>query len=346
MIRDREKNEHIYHRYNALFANLSSAHASILYVINLGLNTKFRLSSYENSRLIHSVGERDNPILEPIEDHLWESRFVFNTAMIRLGGRIHYFYRAMGEDKISRIGYASSKDGYHIDKRLPYPVFEPSNQLEKYGCEDPRLTLLEDKYVMTYTAYGDIYQIGITTILPQNILSNNWVWGERQYPFPHIRNKNAVIFPRRIQDRYLMLHRLDPNICLTHSEDMQSWTQSNVVMKPRPDHWDSLKIGAAGPPMEIDGGWLLVYHGVDDDRVYRLGAVLLDKNNPARVLGRTEEPILEPQREYERFGQVPNVVFSCGSVILGDKLLISYGAADSVIGLVTQRLEDIFYKCV
>lgn len=295
---------------------------------------------------LDSTRAYDNPIIEPIEDHPWESRFVFNTAMIRLGGRIHYFYRAMGEDKISRIGYASSKDGYHIDVRLPYPVLEPSNQLEKYGCEDPRLTLLEGKYVMTYTAYGDIFQIGITTITPQNILNKNWVWGERQYPFPHTQNKNAVIFSRRIQDRYIMLHRLEPDICLAHSDDMQSWTHSNIVMKPRPDHWDSLKIGAAGPPMEIDEGWLLVYHGVDDDRVYRLGAVILDKNNPLRVLRRTEEPILEPQMEYERFGQVPNVVFSCGSVILGDKLLISYGAADTVIGVVTKRLDDIFHKCV
>jgi predicted GH43/DUF377 family glycosyl hydrolase len=230
----------------------------------------------------------DNPIIEPIEDHPWESRFVFNTAMISLGGRIHYFYRAMGEDKTSRIGYASSKDGYHIDIRLPYPVFKPSNQLEKFGCEDPRLTLLEGRYVMTYTAYGDIYQIGLTSISPQNILNKNWLWGDRQFPFPQIRNKNAVLFSRRIRDRYIMLHRLEPDICLASSEDMLNWTHSGVMMKPRPDHWDSLKIGAAGPPMEINEGWLLVYHGVDADRVYRLGAVILDKNNPGRVLSRTE----------------------------------------------------------
>ena len=286
----------------------------------------------------------DNPIIEPIEGHPWESRFVFNTAMIRLGGRIHYFYRAMGEDKVSRIGYASSKDGYHIDKRLPYPVFEPSNQLEKYGCEDPRLTLLEGKYVMTYTAYGDIYQIGMTTISPQNILNNNWVWGERLFPFPNTWNKDAVLFSRRIRDRYIMLHRLEPDICLAHSDDMRSWTHSNVIMEPRPDYWDSLKIGAAGPPIEIDEGWLLIYHGVDTDRVYRLGAAILDKNNPGRVLARTEEPILEPQMEYERFGQVLNVVFSCGAVILGDELLISYGAADTVIGVVSQKLDDIIAR--
>jgi predicted GH43/DUF377 family glycosyl hydrolase len=288
----------------------------------------------------------DNPIIEPIEDHPWESQFVFNTAMISLGGRIHYFYRAMGIDKTSRIGYASSKDGYHIDIRLPYPVFEPSNQLEKFGCEDPRLTLLEGRYVMTYTAYGEIFQIGLTTISPQNILNKNWVWGERCFPFPQTRNKNAVIFSRRIQDRYILLHRLEPDICLAYSEDMWSWSHSGVVMKPRSDRWDSLKIGAAGPPMEIDKGWLLVYHGVDADRVYRLGAAILDKKNPGKVLSRTEEPILEPKMEYERFGQVPNVVFSCGSVIIDDKLLISYGAADTVIGVVTIQLDDIFSNCV
>jgi predicted GH43/DUF377 family glycosyl hydrolase len=98
--------------------------------------------------------------------------------------------------------------------------------------------------------------------------------------------------------------------------------------------------------MELENGWLLVYHGVAEDRTYRLGAAILDKDDPGRVVSRTEEPILEPREEYERVGQVPNVVFSCGSVILDEKLLVSYGAADTVIGVTSFSLDEILKCCV
>ena len=287
-----------------------------------------------------------NPIITPVEDHPWESRYVFNTAMVNLGGRIHYLYRAMGEDNVSRLGYASAEDGCHIDVRLPYPVFEPSCSLEKYGCEDPRLTLVGDNCVMTYTAYGDVYQIGITSISKEDFLKMNWNWGERIFPFPDTWNKNAVVFPRMIGGRYVMLHRLEPDICIAHSSDLCNWNHSDIVMRPRPGRWDSFKIGAAGPPMELEDGWLLVYHGVAEDRTYRLGAAILDKDDPGRVVARTEEPILEPREEYERVGQVPNVVFSCGSVLQNKKLMISYGAADTVICVASFSLDEILESCV
>ncbi len=283
----------------------------------------------------------DNPILKPIESHPWESRYVFNPAMIRLGDRIHIFYRAMGEDMVSRLGYASSRDGYNIDERLPHPVFEPAKPCEWRGCEDPRLTYLEGRCVMTYTAYGNIYQIGITSIYPESILEKSWEWGERYYPFPNVRNKNAVIFPGRVGGRYAMFHRLDPDIYISYSEDLMDWDEPKLVMSPRPDSWDSVKIGAAGPPIELGSGWLLIYHGVDGDRTYRLGAAIFDKDDPEMVVFRTERPILEPEEDYEMFGYVPNVVFSCGSVLVGDRLLISYGGADTVIGVATLDLNEI-----
>lgn len=282
-----------------------------------------------------------NPILEPLEGHSWESRYVFNPAVIQLGGRIHIFYRAIGEDMVSRLGYASSKDGYNIDERLPRPVFEPATSYEKHGCEDPRLTLLDGECFMTYTAYGDIYQIGITNISRENIIEKRWEWGERYFPFPNMRNKNAVIFPRRINDSYVMYHRLDPDIFIAYSNDLRNWKNTKLVMRPREDLWDCMKIGAAGPPIEIDEGWLLVYHGVGFDRTYRLGVAILDKEMPERVLYRSKEPILEPNEDYERFGLVPNVVFSCGSIRRKHELLIYYGCADSVIGVATFNLNEI-----
>jgi predicted GH43/DUF377 family glycosyl hydrolase len=308
----------------------------------VGKATKHILDIVRSTRMVRFKG---NPILEPIKNHSWESRYVFNTAMLQLGGRIHYFYRAMGEDNVSRLGYASSKDGYHIDERLPSPVFEPSTPLEKFGCEDPRLTLIEKECVMTYTAYGDIFQIGLTTISIENILNKNWNWGDRWFPFPNIRNKNAVIFPRKINGYYVMLHRLEPNICIAYSTNLVNWTDSDLVMRPRKDSWDCLKIGAAGPPIELDEGWLLIYHGVSKDRVYCLGAAILDKDDPKRVLSRTLKPIIEPIEEYEQFGHVSNVIFSCGAVLQENNLLVSYGAADTVIGVATFEINKITENC-
>jgi len=282
-----------------------------------------------------------NPILKPIKNNSWESRYVFNPAVIQFDGLIHIFYRAIGEDKISRLGYASSKDGYKIDERLSHPAFKPAASYEKYGCEDPRLTLLDGKCIMTYTAYGDIYQIGITSISKKNVLEKKWEWGTRYFPFPNMRNKNAVVFPRRIENRYVMFHRFDPDIYISYSTDLKTWKDTKVVMRTRTGFWDCVKIGAAGPPIEIDEGWLFIYHGVDHKRIYRLGVAILDKENPEKVTHRSKEPILEPSKEYECNGLVPNVVFSCGSILLKNKLLLYYGCADSVIGVATYNLNNI-----
>jgi predicted GH43/DUF377 family glycosyl hydrolase len=290
------------------------------------------------------VRYKDNPIIEPIESHPWESKYVFNPAMIMIEDKIHIFYRAMGEDNISRIGYAMTRNGYSIDERLEYPVFEPSNIFEKYGCEDPRITAFENSCAMTYTAYGDIYQIGITTITYNNILNKKWEWGKRLYPFPNLKNKNAVIFPKKVSKRYTLLHRIEPNIHIAYSEDFEKWTDYGIIMRTREYSWDSWKIGAAAPPIELDQGWLLIYHGVDNNRVYRLGAAILDKEDPKKVLFRTRRPILEPVEDYEMYGLVPNVVFSCGSILRNEELLVSYGAADKVIGIATFTLDDI-YSC-
>ena len=286
-----------------------------------------------------------NPILTPVVNHAWESRMVFNPAAVYLDKRVHILYRAIGEDGVSRLGYASSSDGYHIDERLPHPVFEPTLPVEKNGCEDPRLTEMEDRCIMTYTALRDrvqcAYQIAVTSISIEDFIHKRWNWGDRQFPFPGIRNKDAVIFPRRINGRYVMYHRIDPDVCITYSDDLRRWYDLKAVMEPRMGKWDCLKIGAAGPPIEVDEGWLFIYHGVDFERVYRLGVALIDKDDPERFLYRSEEPILMPVEDFERFGKVSNVVFSCGAVLLKDQLLIYYGAADTVICVATFDLNEL-----
>jgi predicted GH43/DUF377 family glycosyl hydrolase len=290
-----------------------------------------------------------NPIIEPIGTHSWESRRVFNAAAFFADKRIHILYRAMGDDSVSRLGYAATSDGYHIDERLSYPVLEPASNAEKDGCEDPRLTLLDGKLFMTYTAlqeydYQHVYQISLTSIAVEDFLTKQWKWGDRRLPFPGIRNKDGVILPKMINGEYVMFHRVEPDICSARSGDLKRWYDIRSVMPPRIKSWDCWKVGAAGPPIELNEGWLFIYHGVNFERVYSLGAALLDKNNPETVLYRSEKPILTPSEDYERFGKVPNVVFSCGNILMDDKVLIYYGGADSVLCVATYDVSELVPK--
>jgi len=290
-----------------------------------------------------------NPILEPIQAHPWESRLVFNAAAIAVGKKIHILYRAMGNDGISRLGYAATSDGYQIDERLPFPVFEPANEVERNGCEDPRATLFDDRIVMAYTALAELdheqlYQISLTSIAVDDFLEKNWKWKDRLLPFRGIRNKDAVVFPKKIGEKYVMFHRFDPDICVAYSDELRRWYDIRSVIRPRYRSWDSWKVGAAGTPIELNEGWLLVYHGVSFEQIYSLGVVLLDKSDPEIVLFRSEKPILKPVEDYERFGKVPNVVFSCGNVVVDGEVLVYYGGADSVLCVAAFDLNKLLPK--
>ena len=290
-----------------------------------------------------------NPILEPVATNAWESRRVFNAAAFRANDRVHILYRAIGDDRVSRIGYAATSDGCHIDERLAIPVFEPANNAEEDGCEDPRLSLLDNKLIMTYTALREfdqqsLYQISLASIGLDDFLGKTWNWEDRRLAFPGIRNKDAVLFPRRIGGKIVMLHRLEPDVCIAYSDDLQRWYDIKSVMTPRARRWDNWKVGAAGTPIELNEGWLFIYHGVSFERTYCLGVALLDRNNPEIVLHRCDEPILAPVEHYERFGKVPNVVFSCGNVLVDNEVLVYYGAADSVLCVATFDLGELLPK--
>lgn len=290
-----------------------------------------------------------NPILKPNPKHAWESKLVFNAAAISLDNNIHILYRAMGNDGISRLGYARSSDGFQIDERLTNPVFEPNQEIEKNGCEDPRLTLIDNELFMTYTAlterdHWQLYQIALTSIKASDFLTKNWNWKERVFPFRGIRNKDAVIFPRKINNKYVMLHRFDPDLCITYSDELKRWYDIRSLIGPRHNSWDAWKIGAAGTPIELNEGWLCIYHGVSYEKEYSLGVVMLDKDNPEKILSRSENPILKPTKDYELYGKVPNVVFSCGNVQVDDKVLIYYGGADSVLCVASYELNELIPK--
>jgi beta-1,2-mannobiose phosphorylase / 1,2-beta-oligomannan phosphorylase len=288
----------------------------------------------------------DNPILYPVPEHPWESRGVFNAGVLYHNGAIHIFYRAFGNDNVSRIGYAKTADGFHIDERLPDPVFQPANDAESNGVEDPRVVKCEDQMLMTYTAlkefgHRQVYQVALTSMGLTDFEARRWNWGARRLPFPGIHNKDAVMFPAKVNGRYVMLHRIEPDLCIAYSEDLVNWCNIRCIMKPRMEGWDSLRIGAAGTPFELNEGWLMLYHGVNMDNVYHLGVILLDKNDPEQILYRSKEPILSPQADYERFGKVPNVVFSCGDAVVDNTLFVYYGGGDSSLNVATIPFDKL-----
>lgn len=290
-----------------------------------------------------------NPILKPNKSNPWENRCVFNAAAVYHDGIVHIVYRAQGNDMVSRLGLATSNDGYTINERLDTPIFTPIHHAERDGCEDPRITVIGDECIMAYTAYRNhdfpiIFQIALTSINLKDFANRNWNWKERSLPFPNVRNKDAVILPKKVDGKYMMFHRIEPSICVSYSEDLKRWHDFKSIMEPRYGMWDSKKIGAAGTPIELNEGYLFIYHGVDEQKRYSLGAALLDKNNPEKVLYRSEEPILTPCEHYECVGDVPNVVFSCGNVLLDDQLIVYYGGADTVLCGASYELNELLPK--
>lgn len=275
-----------------------------------------------------------NPILKPCPFHDWESLNVFNPAVVYQDSLFHMLYRAQGNDYVSRLGYAVSSDGFEW-LRLDKPVFSPEKEFEVRGVEDPRLTRLGDTYYMLYAGYSDNGP-RVCLASTKNLIS----WKRYGVIIPDQDDKDAVLLPEKIGDRYCMIHRIPDDIWIAYSDDLEHWTDHRIIMRPRKNNWDSTRIGAAGPPIKTEHGWLFIYHGYNKNRCYRLGAAVLDANDPSKVIARPKEPILEPEKPWEIKGDVPNVVFSCGAVQVHDAYYIYYGGADRVIAVATITKTD------
>ncbi|MFH1753214.1 MAG: hypothetical protein ABH875_03430 [Candidatus Omnitrophota bacterium] len=296
-----------------------------------------------------------NPILSPIPKNPWEGMAVFNPAAIDLEGTVHIIYRAMSHDNTSYMGYAASRNGLKIDKRLTKPIYSPREKFEakrvpngNSGCEDPRIVRLGDVLFMCYTAYNgvELPRVALSTIAVNDFLRKRWNWSKPVLITPPgIDDKDACIFPMKINGQYLLIHRIQSQICVDYfsyiATAAEEVTKGIRIMGPRYGMWDSAKIGLAGPPIKTKEGWILFYHGVGEDRYYRMGAALLDLKNPLIVHARTNEAILEPEKAYEKEGQVPNVVFPCAHILRGDTIYHYYGGADSVVAVATTKLADV-----
>jgi predicted GH43/DUF377 family glycosyl hydrolase len=207
--------------------------------------------------------------------------------------------------------------------------------------------MIGDTIYMTYVAFEGFSppRVALTSISVRDFLARVWRWRRPVLiSRPGIVDKNACIFPERIRGRYVILHRVFPEILIDFREDLEfdgrEFLAGEFAIAPRRVGWDSRKIGAGPPPIKTDEGWLLVYHAVDDkdDSKYKIGAMLLDLENPTRVRYRSREPILEPELAYENEGHKFGVVYPCGGVVLGSDLLVYYGGADKVVCVARHEL--------
>ncbi len=330
-----------------------------------------------------------NPILRPNPQNRWETKAVFNPGAIYEQGKVHIIYRAIGDSNVSVLGYASSIDGFHIDERLDKPIYVPRESFEGAGlvypvesdpqviyvfaedeeeeeeiyvsgggglggCEDPRLTKIDDRVFMTYVAFDGYSppRIALTSIYIDDFLARNWQWKKPVLISPPgVVNKNACILPEKIKSKYVIFHRIFPNILIDFVDDLDfdgttRWLKGEFKIRPRAAYWDSRKVGAGAPPIKTNDGWLLIYQAIGecDPGRYKIGAMLLDLKDPTRVLARSGEPILEPEVWYENEGWKAGVIYPCGAVVIEDRLLVYYGGADRVACVASVKLNGFLEK--
>jgi beta-1,2-mannobiose phosphorylase / 1,2-beta-oligomannan phosphorylase len=232
---------------------------------------------------------------------------------------------------LSHLRLMCSSDGKAFHEPEGYSPIYGKSKLESYGIEDCRVTELNGIYNLTYTMVS-AYGVGVGLMQ-----TRDWKrFDEKGMIFPP-HNKDCAIFEEKIRDHYYALHRpsspqLGGNyIWLAESSNLIHWGNHKCIATTRKNKWDSARIGAGAAPIQTPKGWLVIYHGADESHRYCLGALLLDINDPSKVIARSEKPLMEPTEEYELKGFFGNVVFTNGHIVKGDTIYMYYGASDEVI---------------
>jgi len=272
---------------------------------------------------------------------------VFNGSPVKIGDDYYILLRVEGQHGYSLFALAHGTDGYHFEiEKLPVMVPAEDGPMAKYevaGIEDPRITPLEGTLYVVYTAfsgYGPVMALARTADLRRF---------ERLGIISEPGNKDGLLFPRKIGGLYARLDRPIGkdvgSIWVSFSPDLLHWGESRVVISPRPGYWDSYRLGGSAVPIETPEGWLEIYHGVkmtSSGPIYRAGVVLLDLEQPWRVIGRSPVPVLAPRAEYERIGDINNVVFASGAIVEPDgEVKVYYGAADTAICVASAHIDDL-----
>jgi beta-1,2-mannobiose phosphorylase / 1,2-beta-oligomannan phosphorylase len=325
---------------------------------------------------LHRLGK--NPILSPRPDVWWESEAVFNPAAVVDNGRVHLLYRAMGSDGISRIGYASSRDGIHFDERHQDPMYAPTRDFgiperkriygplsystRHYasgggwgGCEDPRAVKIDGHLHMTFVAFDGwgFVRMALNSLMLDHFREKKWNWKTPRFLSPEGEiHKNWILFPEKIRGKYAVLHSISPpEISIEYVDsldvfDGKTFIQSRYNRNGRAGFWDASMRGAGAPPIKTSEGWLLFYHGMNPAEPhigYKVGAMLLDLEDPTKILFRSKEPVLEPTTWYENEWK-QGVVMATGAVVLGNDLIVYYGGGDKYIAAAKADLRDFLRK--
>lgn len=256
-------------------------------------------------------------------------------------GRGYYYDGRMVLSSMSHLRIARSRDGraFTFD---PQPAIFPATPYEAYGCEDARITFLDGRYYITYTAVSGR---GVTVALAS---TSDFVTFERHgIIFPPYQ-KDVVLFPEKVRGRYVCRHRPfkskfnDACIWTAYSPDLQCWGHHEMTLPPSPDSWEANRVGCGATPIKTDDGWLELYHAADAQGRYALGAMLSDLDHPQRVLTRSRKPIFQPEAEYELAGVYHHCVFHNGLVVEDDGTLrVFYGAADRICACALTAVDDM-----
>jgi len=288
-----------------------------------------------------------NPILTP-EKWSYPCNAVFNPGVIEFDGYIYLLCRVETFDGYSHLTLIKSKnglDGWEIPEK-PTLTPDPNYDEEKWGIEDPRIVYMEElkKYAICYVSFspgGPLISL---------ILTEDFKNFERMGALVPPEDKDGSLFPKKFKGKYALIHRPiirgEGHIWISYSPDLIHWGNHKILIPVRPGMWDCHRVGLGCPPLETEEGWLIIYHGIRYTAsipIYRVGLVLLDKENPEKIIARTKEWVFSPEKDYERIGNAMNVVFPTGFIYRKseDKILIYYGCADKCISVAFASLSDI-----
>ena len=307
-----------------------------------------------------AVRSPDHPVIVPRTDSLywWESLGTFNPGVAEYKGQVVLLYRAYDKFRISRLGLAHSSNGIDFTQ-YKHPVIDtdPDDPFERLGIEDPRITFIDGTYYIVHTS-ASYHSVGEAADVSGGMDYIPWRvrvgmhTTEDFHSFKHhgviisdIPAKNACLLPEKINGNFGLYYREHSEagelLKLVYTKDFQEWGEPLSIAWPESADGQRLKMGTGSQPIAIENGFLIVYHAVDKNQVYRLGLLLFARDDPTRILWYSG-PILEPEMSYEKKGYVPNVVYSCGAVVRGGELWIYYGAADRVIGRAVFSLESLY----
>ena len=320
-----------------------------------------------------------NPILSPNPANEWESLTVCNPAAWHEKGKFYMLYRAAGNDPEHHIhiGLAESSDGFNFRRVLDTPVLSPGeNNFDAGSVEDPRIVKFGDEFYMTYAfrpyppgQYWKYEYDGVIApphndftpkCLKSNVGNTALAISKDLRTFkkvgrltePSLDDRDVILFPEKIGGKFYMLHRPKEyvgaeygteaaSIWIKSSDDLMSWNVPSRLLLKGVEKWEE-KIGGNTPPLRTGEGWLMLYHGVDEKFCYRVGACILDLDDPSKVLYRTKDFIMEPELPFEKSGLYKwGVVFPVGNVIVNGTLYVYYGASDQYCCVATANVDKL-----